>query len=105
MVSILDILSGARLMVDVRQTGSGSLSVGGYNSRHRLATEARDLRELADRGAGAMRNSDHVVANPRFLRGPIGTQAHHDESSADLTGFAAPVLFHRRGRGGHVGCG
>src|ERR1700722_15135658 len=78
------------------------MCVGGDNGRHGFATEAGDLSELANRRAGAMRNLNHVIAHLRFLGGPAGTQAHHDESGADFTRFAASVLVHLGSRRRHL---
>src|SRR5271166_2497180 len=52
-----------------------------------------------------MRNSNHVVADPRFLGGPLCTEAHYDESGACLALVAAPVLVHRGSRRGDLGAG
>ncbi len=44
---------------------------GAHDGSYPLAIQASDLSELTDRGAGPVRDSDHVVADLRLLRGPF----------------------------------
>ena len=78
------------------------LCVGGNDGRHGLASETRDLGELTDRRAGIMRNTNHVVANPNFLRSPLSTKPARSPvmSSPATLPFprlrSAPVTTHPR---------
>ena len=75
------------------------------NGAYRLAIQARDLGQLAERRTGAVRDADHVVADLRFLRRSFGAETDDGESSPDFTGVAAAVLVDGCNSSGHLAVG
>lgn len=62
---------------------------------HRLTIQAGDLGELAERGAGSVCHPNHVIADAKFLSGPLCAQTDDRQCGSDLTILATPVLAER----------